>query len=258
MQGNQKALGQYMTPSALSSLVAAELGACDIAIDFAAGDGALLGAVGKHSCRQTRLIGFDIDMQMVLAAKSLLKDSEILHGDGLRVKLPITDITLGNRRLGIVGNPPFVGGIPDHMGWVKKAFPCLPGRHGVDRAEIQFLARSLLAGKQFGARVVLVMPIGFADGDIYRHVRTSLMSNYRLLKCIEADGCAFQDTEARTVVLVIDTSTSEGCSTEICEFDHRTNKTICISKGNFQPGSGSTLVTTKWPFTLDYGTSQFA
>lgn len=234
MQTNQKILGQYMTPPVLSSLVASELGQCDVAIDFAVGDGALLSAVSSLSSGQTRLIGFDIDAQMSIAAKSALKNSVIHHANGLLAKL---QEKIGNRTLGIVGNPPFVPGSYDKSGWVQRAFPDLIGKQGVERAEIQFLARSLVVGKQHGARVVMVMPIGFADGDIYRNIRKSLMSHYHILRSIEVSGCAFDDTEARTVVLVIDTSAPPARSTEICDFDYINNRIVRVLKGKLQPGT---------------------
>jgi len=204
-----------MTPSSIAGLVARELGDCDTVIDFAVGEGALLHAVQQHHENTVRVIGFDIDQRMVEHAKSFLCGTQLFHENGLTalIKAEMTG------RVGVVGNPPFIGASQDGLSWVEKAFGGLTGKLGVNRAEVQFLARALVTARPFGGRVVFVMPVGFADGDVYSHIRAHLTSQYRLLKCIEVPGGVFTDTEARTVVLVIDTAGEGGIETEVYEVD---------------------------------------
>jgi hypothetical protein len=208
-----KRLGQFMTPPDIARLIACELGTCDTVVDFAVGEGALLRAVQRRARKRVGVVGFDIDREMIDAANSYLDAPLLLRAtDGLRARLPALA-----GRVGVIGNPPFLGPTYDGVAWVGRAFPRLTGKQGTDRAEVQFLARSLVTARSTGGRVVLVMPIGFADGDVYRRIRTQLMEQYHVVRCIEVAAGAFVDTEARTVVLVIDTSQSGARGTEICE-----------------------------------------
>jgi hypothetical protein len=229
-----KDLGQYMTPPPIAKMMAEELGECDIAIDFAVGDGSLLKAIRDAAKKPVRLLGFDIDQNMVSASRKLLPGAQIQNSNGLKASINEEE-TFGV--ISIIGNPPFMSDAPEEIDWIKLAFPDLQGKKGSDRAEIKFLARALVTGKKLNARIAMVLPIGFVDGDTYSRIRASLMNNYALLKCIEILGSPFADTEARTVVLVIDASNH--CSTEvdICEFDTKTQKTIRVIKRNLTPGA---------------------
>lgn len=228
-----KNLGQYMTPTRVAKLVARELGECDTVVDFAVGEGALLGAV-QNRCPDVRAIGFDVDRAMVGVAQESLAAADIRCGDGLVARLPAARLT---GRVGVVGNPPFVGVAQDRYGWLQRAFKGLAGKRGLDRAEIQFLARSLLTARAGRGRVVIVLPIGFADGDIYRALRALLMTQYRLVRCIEMSGDIFADTEARTVMLVIDTVGAPSDEVEICEMTADANVPTRICKTTLEPGA---------------------
>ncbi len=148
---------------------------------------------------------------------------------------------LGNKtgmRLACLGNPPFVGGTEEGLPWLTKAFTGLTGKLGTDRAEVQFLARALVTARSSGSRVVFMMPIGFADGDIYRRIRALLMEQYQLIKVIEVSGGrAFADTEARTVVLVIDTKDQGSVETEICEMSRADTTQRRVLKAQLAPGT---------------------
>ncbi|MBK4737357.1 N-6 DNA methylase [Noviherbaspirillum pedocola] len=229
-----KELGQYMTPPAIAKMAAKELGQCDVVIDFAVGDGSLLKAVCDIAKNQVQLIGFDVDRKMVAASKNLLSNAQIRNVNGLRARLGPLKIS-GN--MGIICNPPFLGDLPDDMDWIKKAFPEVQGKKGFDRAEVQFLARALVTGRQFNAKIIIILPIGFADGDTYSRIRASLMKNYRLRKCIEVVGTPFMDTEARTVALVIDTSHTLTKEVEVCEFDVKNQTTVRVVKKHLIPGA---------------------
>lgn len=230
----KRQLGQFMTPDSIARTVARELGTCDAVVDFAVGEGALLNAVAKRARRPVELYGFDIDCRRLAEAAANLDGAHLREGDGLTVKLNArTGI-----RLGCVGNPPFVGATETGLAWLPKAFAGLHGKLGTDRAEVQFLARALVTARASNARVVFVMPIGFADGDVYRRIRALLMEQYQLVKAIEVSGGrAFLDTEARTVVLVIDTKGRGGVETEICEMSRADATPRLILKAKLAPGA---------------------
>jgi N-6 DNA Methylase len=227
-----KKLNQYMTPARVAKLVARELGNCDTVVDFAVGEGALLGAV-KKACKRVHAVGFDIDGGMVQTARDALDTADIRRGNGLAVRLPASSLS---GRVGVVANPPFSGATEDRYGWLRRAFKGLTGKLGQDRAELQFLARSLLTARASGGRVVIVLPIGFADGDVYRQLRTLLMTQYKLIRCIEICGDVFLDTEARTVMLVIDTVGAPSAQVEICEMPAGATKPISVCEVTLEPG----------------------
>lgn len=226
-----KRLGQFMTPPGIARLVAHELGSCDTVVDFAAGEGALLRAVQLRARKDVRVIGFDIDKRMTGAAALLLREPVLRTANGLKARLPLL-----YGQVGVVGNPPFVGPTFEGTIWLPKAFDGLTGKQGMERAEIQFLARSLCTARAAGGRVVVVMPIGFADGDVYRRIRAFLMQQYHLVRCIEVGAGVFMDTEARTVVLVIDTACQGGKETEICEIVAGNARPQIVMKAILAPG----------------------
>jgi N-6 DNA Methylase len=228
-----KNLGQYMTPSRVAKLVAHELGDCDTVVDFAVGEGALLRAVHERR-RGTKLIGFDIDRAMVESTSESLADSNIRCGNGLLARLSASSFS---GRTSVIGNPPFIGDCVDRHDWLRRAFKGLTGKLGQDRAELQFLARSLLTARAGKGRVVIVLPIGFADGDVYRRLRTFLMTQYKLLRCIEMGSDVFADTEARTVILVIDATGASTDDVEICELPAGADVPIRICKKSLLPGA---------------------
>jgi hypothetical protein len=230
----KRQLGQFMTPNSIARVVARELGPCDVVVDFAVGEGALLQAVAQRTRRPVELYGIDIDRHRLDEAAINLVGAHLREGNGLTVKLR----PQAGLRVGCVGNPPFVGATEVGSLWLTKAFAGLTGKLGMDRAEVQFLARALVTARPSGARVVFLMPIGFADGDVYRRIRALLMEQYQLVKVIEVSGGrAFLDTEARTVVLVIDTKGKGGVETEICEMSRADATPRQILKAKLEPGS---------------------
>ncbi|MYM41183.1 N-6 DNA methylase [Duganella qianjiadongensis] len=224
-------LGQYMTPQRLATFVAAQMRKSDVVVDLAVGDGALLRAVGKK-LRAASLIGFDVDRSMV-ARSSQIDRITVRHSNGLTAHVPKVNST---QSLSAIGNPPFVGDSVDPRGWIEKVFPDVSIKKVGDRAEIQFLARALSITRASGGRVVFVMPIGFADGDRYAQVRASLMRQFKVVRCVEVAGAPFDETEARTIVLVIDPQSSARYSTEILEFDCATGIVAPVFKGILEPG----------------------
>ena len=207
-------LGQFMTPDELAHFVATQISTSDVVIDLASGDGSLLRAVGERFSK-TKLFGFDIDQEMVDRANSLPR-TLVLKRDGLKAKISPEALS---GSLTIVGNPPFLNNRGGGQKWISTAFPNLIGKKGTDRAEVQFLARALALAKKFDGRVVFVMPIGFADGDTYRNLRAALTEEFNLLRCVEIIGAAFCETEARTVVIVVEPKRGKVIPTEILEYN---------------------------------------
>lgn len=227
-------LGQYMTPPYLARIAATELGTCDTVIDFAVGEGALLNAVKNRSRKPVQLIGLDLDREMVKEASTRIPSALIFNSNGLTARV---DQHLYGRT-GVIGNPPFLAKSKAGLKWIPKAFIGANGRLGWDRAEVQFLARALVAARKSNGRVVMIMPIGFADGDTYRRLRSIMMEQYHLIKCIEIVGeKTFRNTEARAVILVIDTATDEPGETSICEMGPEDKTPKLIVKSRLSPGS---------------------
>jgi hypothetical protein len=230
----KRQLGQFMTPDSIARVVAMELGPCDVVLDFAVGEGALLKAVAQRARHKVRLMGFDIDCRRLALASQRLENAHLREANGLTAKLG----KMPEGLLGCVGNPPFVGATLEGAAWLPKAFDGLGGKLGMDRAEVQFLARALVTARTVGGRVVFLMPIGFADGDVYKRIRALLMEQYQLIKVIEVTGGrAFADTEARTVILVIDTKGHRSVETEICEVSRTDATPRRVLKAQLAPGS---------------------
>jgi predicted RNA methylase len=236
MQGNRKALGQYMTPDVVANLVARHIPSdASAVIDLAAGDCSLLRAMRRRK-PAAQLFGFEIDPDMHRRAQQHSPFANITFGNGLTEGLH-AELTKQNR-IAVVGNPPFAEMAPSAptQRVLLQAFPQLKTKHGGRRAEVYFLARSLLVAKATKGTVAILMPISFADGDIYTQYRSELMQNYCVRKAIEIPGSAFSATEARTVLLVIDTGCGCTNEVEIGRFNMQTKKVEAIFKGQLEPG----------------------
>jgi predicted RNA methylase len=228
----KKNIGQFMTPSALAQVVANEVGMCDVVIDFAVGESSLLKAVQKKSNKKVQFIGFDVDKTMVERSNMALPQGRFRLADGLRARVPKVD----NGIVSVVGNPPYLAATLDAQKWVEKAFEGFVGRQGTERAEVQFLARALVAARASGGQVIFIMPMGFADGDLYSRIRKALMEQYQLLRCIEIEAGVFDSTEARTMVLVINTKSTGLRETEICQLKAGEMIPRVVLKAVLEPG----------------------
>lgn len=229
----KKNLGQYMTPNEITNLIAQEVGQCDIAIDFAVGTGELLKAVLKANTT-AELIGFDIDNDVLTLAKKDLKYQTLILGNGLSKRLPKINPT---KKIVILGNPPYLSNKNEisHK-WSSQVLKELKSPQGLDRLEIQFLCRSIATAEKFKGKVVIIMPISFADGDKYAAIRGLIMKNYHIEKCIELPAFTFKDTEARTVILVINTTNiSNDKATEIGIYQKENNNYKILIKKYLEP-----------------------
>lgn len=236
MQENRKALGQYMTPDVIADLVAQYVPAdATNVIDLAAGDCSLLSAV--HRCKPSlELFGYEIDDEMHRRAKKCLSFAKVSRANGLTGKLH--EGLSGQKKIAVVGNPPFAEIEPtDSMRKIlRKAFPGLITQLGRRRAEVYFLARSLNIAKINDGVVAILMPISFADGDIYSRYRAELMKNYALKTAIEIPESVFVATEARTVLLIIDTSISKTTEVDIGLFDVEIKAVKRVHIGKLESG----------------------
>ncbi|MDO8653491.1 MAG: N-6 DNA methylase [Undibacterium sp.] len=236
MQDNRQALGQYMTPDIVANLVARNIpsGVTQI-LDLAAGDCSLLRAAQKRRS-DLELFGYEIDSDMHRRARQCLPSAKVSLVNGLTGRLH-KDFDTQNQ-IAVVGNPPFTEMVPtDALRKILfKAFPGLTTKLGGRRSEVYFLARSLLIAKVSNGTVAILMPISFADGDIYSQYRSELMKNYAIRKVIEIPENAFIATEARTVLLIIDTSLNNTKQIDIGRFDVTTEKVSRIYKGQLHAG----------------------
>lgn len=233
---SRKTLGQYMTPDHVADFIAAQLPPdLEVVIDLAAGDCALLAAVLARS-PATRVCGFEIDPRIFAASMDAFPDANLINGDGLTT--PLRKFKLTSQRIAVVGNPPFteITPPPSACSIVREAFPRTAGKLGAKRAELYFLARSLLIAKPSKGSVAIVMPAGFADGDICTQYRRSLMKNYAVRRAIEFPAQTFTATEARAILLVIDTSEAGSTDIEIGRYDLQKRKQITIYRGQLEPG----------------------
>ena len=236
MKSTRKTLGQYMTPEAVARLVASYIppGTSSV-VDLAAGDCSLLRAVAASN-PSISLYGCEIDEGMYRKGQSNVPTARIRKGDGLEARLRIRKPD--GRQVCVVANPPYaeMEVTPAMTRLLRRAFPDVSTKLGYKRAELYFLARSLLIAKKTGGVVSILMPMGFGDGDIYRQYRRSLMENYGLKKAIEVQAKVFGLTEARTILLVIDTSISSTTNVEICRFHAETGRASMIYNGLLDSG----------------------
>ena len=235
-QLSRKKLGQYMTPSHIADFIACQLPPTTKAVvDLAAGDCALLSAVYAKNPR-TAICGFEIDARVLAASKQNLPAAGLINADGLttsisKFRLPATNVA-------VVGNPPYTEMMPtDSTQYlVTAAFPGISGKLGAKRSELYFLARSLLVAKATKGVVAIVMPIGFADGDIYTQYRKALMTEYAIRRAVELPAQTFSATEARTILLIIDTAVAGSTEVEISRYSQQDGEPRIVYRGSLAPG----------------------
>lgn len=215
-----------MTPDAVADFVASELpGPISAAVDLAVGDGALLLAV-KQRWKCTELHGVDCDQARVLVARRANSAIRVKHGDGLSVRFPALGST-PHPRVALLGNPPFLPSDPHaaHVTWQRAAFSGVSSRHGLRRLEMSFFSRALVEAKKRNGLVAILMPSPFASGVLYGPYRKALLSQYGVLKVITIEGARFRDTEASTVLLIIDAALKCSDQVEISRFTPDQGKT---------------------------------
>lgn len=216
-----------MTPAKLAAFLVSELpGQISHAIDLAAGDGALLNAA-KQRWRDVQLYGIDCDQDRVDCALRANPELKMRSGDGLTIRFPLVEKSALSR-LAVLGNPPFtsVEVTQAHIKWQQFAFKGVTSRHGYRRLEITFLSRALIEARKRDGMVAILMPSSFASGVMFGPYRRALLEQYQLLKAISIDGTLFRDTEASTVLLIVDTTRCASGDVEISRFSSETGKEV--------------------------------
>lgn len=220
-------LGQHMTPEPVAKLIASELrGPITSAVDLAVGDGALLLAIARRWPRAS-LHGIDCDEIRVIRAKAADSRLRLRLGDGLSARFPALR-QVQRQRVAVVGNPPFLlaKDSNENRAWLDAAFLGVQSRHGVRRLEMAFLARALVEARKRQGLVAMLMPSPFASGVLYGPYRRALLAQYGVVKVISIEGTRFRDTEASTVLLVIDTALSSTRNVEISRYSPTEGKTV--------------------------------
>jgi hypothetical protein len=221
------ALGQHMTPEPVANLIADELrGSITSAVDLAVGDGALLLAIA-HRWPRASLHGVDCDELRVSHARAANSRLRLRHGDGLTARFPALRQE-ECQRVAIVGNPPFLSAnaTDESRAWLDAAFAGVQSRHGVRRLEMAFLARALIEARKRQGLVAMLMPSPFASGVLYGPYRRALLAQYGVDKVISVEGTRFRNTEASTVLLIIDTALSSTTNIEISRYCPVEGKTV--------------------------------
>lgn len=207
-------LGQFWTQPDLAKLIVEQIPShSSYVLDLAAGDGALLAAMRIVSPKAT-LVGFDIDERAIRASQARGREGLVRIGDGLKKRLRHHE----EATCAGVANPPFceVAVSPTNRRLLDQALPAPASAFGPKRLELLFLARYLTWARKNSAVISILMPCGFADGDMYSRYRSALLSNYGVRRVIEVPGGLFSCTEARTVLLVIDGLQTRTKRIDIC------------------------------------------
>ena len=226
-----------MTPLFLADLMAESIPPnIDAALDLAAGDGSLLAAIRRRN-PSASLFGFEIDANIHRAACRNLPGACIGLNDGLSASSRGFERIKGNRV--IVSNPPFCEFEPTKQ-LSKMLVSALPGtttRHGLRHTALYFLARALLLGKSLTARVLIVLPISFAESDFWVQYRRVLTTLYRVDRSIELPSGCFGQTEARAVLLDIRTDlavSDESYSPIISQCEKGKSCLIAVYQGSLE------------------------
>lgn len=220
-------LGQHMTPEPVAQLIAGELpGPITSAVDFSVGDGALLLAIASR-WPQASLHGVDCDEIRIIRAKAANSRLHLRHGDGLTVRFPALKQEQ-QQRVVVVGNPPFLltNTKDENRTWLDAAFVGVQSRHGVRRLEMNFFARALVEARKRRGLVAMLMPSPFASGMLYGPYRRALLAQYGVVKIISVEGTRFRDTEASTVLLVVDTASNSTTNVEISRYSPTEGKNV--------------------------------
>lgn len=238
-------LGQHMTPTRIAALVCRELpDGIGAAVDLAVGHGDLLLPL-RERWPDIRLHGIDCDpARLNCAIRSLGKTATVL-GDGLTTKLPLRLARSGGY-FAAVCNPPFLPlvGTAHTDRLIAEAFPGVTSRHGLRRQEIAFFARALLEARVRRGWVAIILPSAIASGLQYAPYRKSLMETYRVTKAIEIREGRFRDTEATTVLLIINAGARPTGDVAISRYDLVTDTLQPVHQGSVS--SSERLDATYW------------
>ena len=225
-------LGQHMTPQAVANLFGSEvLDTPTAVIDLAVGDGALLAAVRRQH-PEAVLCGIDCDQARLEQASQVVAGASLRWGDGLSSSFPRLSKD-AQKRILIAGNPPFLFAQPTDVDadWQARAFPDVDSKHGIRRTEMSFFSRALVEARKRKGLVAFLMPSPFASGLLYAPYRQSLLRNFSLQKVINIEDTRYRNTEASTVLLLLDAACAATERIEISRFCAATAEKEVIYSG---------------------------
>ncbi|TXI47111.1 MAG: hypothetical protein E6Q50_14355 [Lysobacter sp.] len=237
------ALGQHMTPARIAQLLCEVLPVpFGMAVDLAVGHGDLLLPL-RERWPDIALFGVDCDAARLARASDAIGKKNTRLSNGLTAKLP--NSTHEGRFLAIL-NPPFLPTepLPLYDRLLAQAFPGVESGAGRRRLEMVFLARALLEARARAGWVAIILPSIFVSGLRYAPYRQALLSSSRVVKAIEIREGRFRDTEATTVLLVIDTSSQPTHVIEIDSYDLEANTLTPVYHGPI--GASERLDATYW------------
>ncbi|PRY04412.1 Eco57I restriction-modification methylase domain-containing protein [Paraburkholderia sp. BL25I1N1] len=225
-------LGQHMTPVTIANMLCQQLPrGVTVAIDLAVGDGALLHAL-RGRWKKIELYGVDCDRERVTRAARLLGPGCAGQGDGLTARLPSRLNATAGRTV-LIGNPPYfaVESRDIDLRLQRKAFPGVSSKHGLRRIEMTFFSRALIEARRRKGVVAMILPSAFAAGIQYAPYRAALLEHYRVLKAIEIQDGGYRDTEATTILLIIDTACRPTREVEISRYTVSEDEFAVVYRG---------------------------
>ncbi|GEM_PF-4187321 len=204
MSAKRKLLGQFYTKDVLSELMAekvynlADGQSVSAAVDFAAGEGALLEPISRLF-PSAKIHAFDLDKENI---------------DLLQKKIPLITAELGdstllpqsvyhNKFTIAVGNPPFINTILNRetAAYINKTFGTKNARKGMSfRAEVAFIAIYLNSVKE-GGIVSLILPESIVSGGTFKYVRNTLLLSLSDLSVLKIERNAFSGAEVDTYLV---------------------------------------------------------
>lgn len=232
----KSSLGQHMTPAVIADLLVQHLPrGVSRAVDLAVGDGGLLTAL-QQRWPSARVCGIDCDPDRVRKAMERVGRAAIRLADGLDARIP-SYVANGPGRFAVVGNPPFLATPVReiHQCLQSAAFPGVTSKHGLRRMEMSFLARGLIEAKRQDGLLAMILPSAFSSGLQYARYRRAVLENYCVLKSIEIHGGSYRDTEATTVLLIVDTARKPTREVEISRYLARRDLFEEVYRGRVLP-----------------------
>lgn len=205
MSSLKKELAQYYTSSSLGDEVVSMLSFDSRnrnILDLSAGEGALL-LCAERASKNLKVYGIDIDENNIFRLKRNRQDYVLYCGDSTREET-INRLTYECSEFDfVIGNPPFKSiSLTDELkSGINSSF--LANANKKIRSEIVFLYKGLsLLAK--GGVLAYILPDGIITNSIFSPLRDYLSENYKIIEIREVAEGAFDGTEAKTHIIIIE------------------------------------------------------